>query len=443
MASLAALNSTLVSQSRQIFVMGRHRFFPDLLGKLEEKTKMPQYALIAGASLIIIFLLFFDLEFIAKSANFCLLVSLLPVSIALRKIYIKDASKKPAKRWRRYLPELAFISNLGLLFTLDIVSLAFGQQLALAGAAVYFFYSRKREKRTKKGINISLKENRRLPFFSGSRILVPMANPQTQEALFSVAHSLLAKQKGEIVVLSVKDVPGSVDFHEALADAGETLEVIERGIELAKARNTEIRPVVRAARNIAAGIIEGAEEENSDLIIMGYADHKGKSQINTMDKVLKFSTTDMVFLKLRGSAQAFHPKKILVYVSKYVSLDLLFITATAIAENHKSRLTLFYQLPEGYTKKQKAKTDRMVAGNLHKFNSMALYDVELKATDHIARDLIDLSSEYDLLVFGTNHQKLTKEAIASATEFKVAEQANCSVLMVKEVPGYKKVMSKI
>jgi len=330
-----------------------------------------------------------------------------------------------------------------LLFTLDIVSLAFGQQLALAGAAVYFLYSRKREKRTKRGINISLKENRKMPFFTGSRILVPMANPQTQEALLSVAHSLLVKNKGEIVVLSVKDVPGQVDFYEGLSDASETLEVIERGIELAKSQETEIRPVVRAARNIASGIIEGAEEENSDLIIMGYADHKGNSQINTMDKVMKFSTTDMVFLRLRGSARTFRPKKILVYLSKYVSIDLLFVVATAIAENYGSRLTLLYQLPEGYSKKQKTKTDRMVAANLQKFNSMALYDVELKVTNHVARDLIHLSAEYDLLVFSAKHQKLTKEAIASAIEFQVTEQSHCSVLIVKEVPGYKKVMGRI
>ncbi|RMG67311.1 MAG: amino acid permease, partial [Bacteroidetes bacterium] len=42
LASLAALNSTLVSQSRQVFVMGQHRFFPDALGKLDEDSKKPR-----------------------------------------------------------------------------------------------------------------------------------------------------------------------------------------------------------------------------------------------------------------------------------------------------------------------------------------------------------------------------------------------------------------
>ncbi len=443
LASLGALNSTLVSQSRQIYVMGKHRFFPDRIGKVDQKSKMPRTAIMGGAALIIVFLLFFDLEFIAKSANFCLLVSLLPVSIALRKIYLKNPEQRPKQRWRRFIPELAFLANLGLLFTLDIVSLAFGQQLALVGAAVYFFYSRKREQRAKKGVNIALKENKNLPFFTGSRILLPMANPQTQEGLFAVANAMLAKQKGEIVVLSVKNVPGNVDFYEALADSKDALAVIERGIELAKAQHTEIRPIVRASRSIAAGIKEAAEEEDSDLIIMGYADHTGEQMINNMDKVMKYSTVDQVFLKLRGTARSFHPKRILVFVSKHTNIDLLFIVATAMAEHFNSRLTLLYRLSQDFGRKEKLKTDRTVAHHLQNLKSLALYNVELMVTDNPAAELIKRSNDFDLMIFRNRHQKLSKEAIANSIEFQVAEQSKCSIIMVKEVPGYKKVMARL
>jgi amino acid transporter/nucleotide-binding universal stress UspA family protein len=443
LASLAALNSTLVSQSRQVFVMGKHRFFPDILGKLDEITKTPKAALYLGGVLIVLALIFFDLEFIAKSANFCLLISLVPVSIALRKIYLKDPSKKPKQKWRRYLPELALLANLGLLMTLDIVSLAFGQQLALIGAAIYFFYARKREKRARKGVNISLTKTRKLPFFTGNRILVPVANPASQGALLAIAQALFARKGGEIVVMAIKDVPGKMDFYEALSDAGPTLEVIQRSIELAKETNTEIKPVVRASRNIASGIIEGAEEEDCNLIIMGYADHVHGNPANNMDKILNFSSVDMAFLRLYGPGHNFKPQKILVYIRDNISSDLLFIMASALAEKYGAVLKLVYRLPVGYNKKQKSRLDSRVADNIQKLNSIALYEVQLKVTDDIGSELITMSGSYDLIVFGTNRKNLSKEALQSATEYKIAEQVQCDVLLIKEVPAYKKLLNKL
>ncbi|RMF26698.1 MAG: amino acid permease, partial [Bacteroidetes bacterium] len=87
LASAGALNSTLLSQARQIYAMGKNRFFPALLGEVHQAYKTPFAALFAGGLLVVLFLMLFPLEFIAKAANFCLLVSLLPVSLALRRLY--------------------------------------------------------------------------------------------------------------------------------------------------------------------------------------------------------------------------------------------------------------------------------------------------------------------------------------------------------------------
>jgi amino acid transporter/nucleotide-binding universal stress UspA family protein len=442
LASLAALNSTLVSQSRQIYVMGQHRFFPDALGKLEEDSKKPRIALMAGAVVVSIILLLFDLPFIAKSTSFCLLASLLPVSIALRKIYMKDPSKKPRSLWKRYLPEMALVANVALLFTLDIVSLAFGQQLALVGAAIYFLYSRKREKRSRGGLNINLQESTLSPFFRGSRILVPMSNPQTQQAIFAVSNALLSKKGGEIVVLSIKDTRSDQNFYEALSDADDTMDVIKRSIEMAKADNTSIRPVIRAARSIATGIIQAAEEEHSDLIITGYAPHKdGKPTI--IDRVVRFSATDMIMLKLHDETAAFEPKNIGVCIKGTANLELMTIVATAIAEHFNGRLTLINILPKGYDRKQKDRADSIVIETISKLKSTVLYDVNVRAAEDPIEELINLSSEFDLMLIGIGRLALTEKAISESLSVTFTEQAKCSVIMLKEVSGVKKLMSKI
>ena len=129
LATAAALNSTLLSQARQIFAMGKDRFFPVILGRIHEVSRTPRAALWAGDVFSALSVVFGKLTFIVKSANFCFIVSLLPASIALRKLYKSSGSAKPLRFWKRYIPEAAVLANLILLLTLDWVPTFFGLQL--------------------------------------------------------------------------------------------------------------------------------------------------------------------------------------------------------------------------------------------------------------------------------------------------------------------------
>ena len=53
----------------------------------------------------------------------------------------------------------------------------------------------------------------------GSRILVPVANPQTQPVLFSISEAL-CDRGGELVVLNVVEAREQMDFSSAMGDAG-------------------------------------------------------------------------------------------------------------------------------------------------------------------------------------------------------------------------------
>lgn len=443
MASLGALSSTMVSQSRQTYVMGKNHFFPDVLGKLDAKTKQPKTALIVGATIVSVILISFDLEFIAKAASFCLLASLLPISLALRKIYRKNPAVKPKARWKNFLPEITLIINLGLLFTLDIASLAFGQQLALAGAAVYFFYSRKREKRHREGLNIILEEEKRFSFFSRNTVLVPMSNPETQKSLLMLSNTLMAKRGGDIIVLAVKDVPVGKDFYEALSGAKESLEVIKRSVELAKLNNIKITPVIRASHNIPKGIVQAGESENSDLIIMGFPRRKTPGKPSILSQAMKMSITDMAIMNLKTPVEHFSPRKIAIYVKSSTHLTLMLNCATAIAENRGARIVLLKFLPVKYSRRQKQRADKLIVEAIENFNSSALYDISLIPTDHPKEEILKYSTGVDLLIIGAERGKKTAKAIEESISFRISEQAACSVLMVKSISKMKKLASKL
>ena len=81
------------------------------------------------------------------------------------------------------------------------------------GFLIYFFYSRKREVRARTGMRLVLSEQHKSKHRSNFRILVPMANPQTQPALFAISESLLSRQSGELVLLNVVRATEQVDFY--------------------------------------------------------------------------------------------------------------------------------------------------------------------------------------------------------------------------------------
>jgi APA family basic amino acid/polyamine antiporter len=440
LASLGALSSTLISQSRQTYAMGKDKFFPDPLGKLDSKTNQPKMALLIGAGLVALLLLSFDVNFIAKAANFSLIISLLPVSLALWKIYRDNPSVKPKAKWKHYLPHATLIINLGLLMSLGIVSLAFGQQLALVGAAIYFFYSRKREKKGREGLNIVLEDKKKFSLFSTNKVIVTMSNPETQKSLLMFSDTLLAKKGGEVVVLAIKNVPSDIDFYEALSEAGETLEIIKRSVTMAKDKNIKIQPVVRASRDVAMGIIDAAEELKSHLIIMGFPKPQLDGKPGILIKVLKNSYTDVIVLNLKIRSENFKPKKIGVYVHDAANLNLMLVCATAVAEKHDAKVIIKAYLPEKYNKRQKAKIDKMMVESLEIFNSPALYEINVNVSNNPLEDLIAQSETLDVLIVGTE-QLGNENKFEHSLPFQLARHAHCSVILVKTVSKFKKLIN--
>jgi len=449
LASAGALNSTLLSKGRQIYAMGNHHFLPRILGRIHEAKKTPQAALYAGGLLIMLMLLVFDLGFIAKSANFCLLASLLPISLALRKLYRDYPEHRPASFFRRRLPEAALIANVGLLFTLDWLSLMFGVQLAGIGAVVYFVYSRKREIRTRDGMNIVLAEPEKKPLLrlsTGTRILVPMANPKTQQAIFSVSDAMLAHQEGgEIIVLSVVNAPEQVSFYAALSNADYALEIIERSAALAKLTKVPVKPIIRASRSIPRGIVHAAEEENCNLIVMGYAGTNPTKSASLMEEVLHHTHTDTIFIKLKRLDDYFAPKRIAVSLGGRFNLNLQLMVQLAgnLADYFGGEITFLNILPTDFTPDQKAQTDKAFIEALQQDHSRALYNIQVLASDEPLETLVEKSTEFDLLIVGTTKVAMLEQAVVGSFATQIAERSHCSVAIVRVVPTPEKIIKKI
>ena len=437
LASAAALNSTLLSQARQIFAMGKNGFLPSLLGRIHAVNRTPLAALGVGGIATAVALIFGDLTFIVKSANFCFLSSLLPASFALRKLYRTSDSGDSPGRWRRYLPEASCFANLALLFTLDWVSMIFGLQLMGVGFLIYFFYARKREVRSRTGMSLVLSERNKSTQTSNFRILIPVANPQTQPALFAISESLLGGQGGELVVLNVVQATEQVDFYSALSHAEDSVDLLDGSAQLRTSDLVKIRPVVRVSRSLPKGIVHAAEEENCNLIVMGYTGEETSASIQLVEEVLNYSRTDIVLFKLRGE---FGPKRIGVSLGGSGNLNLIVRLAGALADRYGGHITFMNILPENYTAEQKAHSSKILVEAIKQHGAKALYRIEVASSGRPLDFLVERSAEFDLLVVGATKVRFLEKAAVGPFSSQIAMRSDCSVAIVRVAPTVKKIM---
>lgn len=439
LASAAALNSTLVSQARQIYAMGRDRLLPERLGGLSPSSGVPVWALLGGALTTIAVLLLAELDFIAKAANFALLFAMLPLSFALHRL---NRQQDRITLWRRALPWAALLANAGLLLTLDRESLFFGGTLVGIGCLVFLGYSYASERRGRAGYSVALADSNGAQgrLFRGERILLPMANPATQERLLSVAQALLPRDTGQVVLLSVvRAMPGERP-REALrrhSSTQEALGLISHAADVAEQTGIDFVPVMRAANSLPEGIADASVEERCGLVIMGWASRDDGSPSRLLDEVVSRVRADLIFLQLTSDAP---PRRVGVALGARSNLPLMVRAAAALAEDNAGEVVYLNVLPQYFSPNHLRHARRVHGEAIGRHTAMVPYRAEILRSDNPLAALVRRSEELDLLVIGSAQAGPYARGAVGSFSAMVAAQARCSVMIVRSTPSLGKVV---
>jgi len=97
------------------------------------------------------------------------------------------------------------------------------------------------------------------------RILVPIANPKTQEHLITLADILSRISKGILLPLHVAQ-----EVNRRVVGLEHQQQLLERVPEILSDPETQIQPVRRVDASIAKGILHAAIENEASLIVMGW-----------------------------------------------------------------------------------------------------------------------------------------------------------------------------
>ena len=188
-----------------------------------------------------------------------------------------------------------------------------------AGGLVYLAYSKgaKRTLERERVIRYLMAKQARKEY----KILVPVGNPDTMKSLVTVAAAIAKKFDGEILLLSVVEVPYYVPLERGVARAGDFRSQLMLAEKICEREGVDdVKRMIKISHRLSHGILETAREENCNFIVMGRVSRRtlGDRLLATViDAVLDDAPCDVAVVR-PGAGDLTDVDRILVAVSGHV-----------------------------------------------------------------------------------------------------------------------------
>ncbi|AFZ11777.1 Cl- channel voltage-gated family protein [Crinalium epipsammum PCC 9333] len=146
----------------------------------------------------------------------------------------------------------------------------------------------------------------RSPAVGKGRLLVPLANPQTAEAILQLAAAIARDRNFEIECIQVVLVPRHNSPAETPVKTTKSRRLLRQAERWGRQWDIPIHTQIKVAQDVAQAILETIKERHIDLIVMGWNGSASKSgQIlgSVVDTIIERASCDAVLVKLGEKTQ--------------------------------------------------------------------------------------------------------------------------------------------
>jgi APA family basic amino acid/polyamine antiporter len=436
LSTVSALNATVLTASRQTFAIARDGFMPAFLARINARFRTPHFAIVAVGVIAILIAAWGDVRFVAHLTNFCLLFALIIVNASVimlrrRRPELKRPFRLP---FGSVIPTLGIVFNFIMLLFMDWSTYLSGIIYLAAGGLVYIAYSKgaKRTLERERVIRYLMAKQARKEY----KILVPIANPDTMKSLVTVAAAIASKFDGEILLLSVVEVPYYVPLERGVARTGDYRPQLLLAEKICEREGVaDVKRMIKISHRLSHGILETAREENCNFIVMGRVSRASLSDrllATVIDAVLENAPCDVAVVR-PGSRDLADVERILVAVSASANARLAAELAPAFADRFDAKLRVI--TVSGAT--DEFGLPRYSASNLL---DDALCDVEcrrgferevLYAPD-VTEAVISEIRPKDLVVLGARKGGAWEQMLFKSVPEEISERVDNTVVIIKK-----------
>lgn len=451
LATVSSANASILSAARVNFAMGRDKILTSWLNKIHSKFRTPFRAIvITGVVILVLIGVGVGIETLADVASFLYLITYALVHIAvivMRRAEPEDYNpdfKLPSWAYP-VIPLLGAISCLVIVAQMRMLVLVIGGGIALVGVLWYFGYAATRAiKPSLVGDAIAAQARAPAPD-ERYRIVVPVANPQTEQHLIQIGGAI-GKNYGEaeIVAVSVLEVPQQTSLEQGIKFEDER--VRRQQDLLNSARNTAeqaglgLRTRSIVAHSVSTAVLNVLQEERAQHLVLGWSGSRKRYQFilgSNIDHIVDEARCEISLVK-PGTA----PVKdivVLVGTGPYTTLAIERGRDLLVSNNEGASLTLLtVQSPS-----TDQRVDPETAGR-GLINSMAhesgletdRYKSKVIVSDNVRESLLQSVENYDTVCIGATRSTAIRQVLFGSIPEEIGEHTDGTVI-ISRGPQYK------
>jgi len=446
LATASSANASILASARINFAMGRDGIVTDWLNEIHPSFATPYRSILVTGGVIIVFIaaLGQQLEVLAKAASVLHLIVYALINVGLivfREADVEEYDPDFTVPLYPLTPIVGAIASLALVTFMDTVEIALSLAFVAVAVAWYLGYARRHTtyegalgefvaERSDEMPDIAVSAAETVaPAGDDYRVMVPLANPEHQRTLITLA-SAIAKQRGGSVlathVVTVPDQTPLASAREQADDIDATSErLLDRAREDAETFGVEVDTATVVSHQGYDAIFDAARTHETDLVVMGWGPDThwspGRAE-SAIDDVAGDPPCDFLVLRDRG----FDTERVLVPTAGGPDSELSAEIATVLRGEFGSEVTLLYVADEG----ESAEGADFLAGWA---NDHDLGDADLHVeTGDVETAIESAAEDATLVVIGASERGLLQRLVSGSVVMDVVEDVDCSVILAEK-----------
>jgi len=458
---LSAANATVLAGSRVKLAMSRRDHLPEQFEDLHPSFNTPYRSVLLTAGMIAFFIFFFTvfpraafgtttidtalltfhmgIEAIAHFADFMLLTGLIVVNFAVvrsRKKYpdIDRGFEVPAVP---YVPVVAVIANLVLMLNVEPGAFLIGLLAEVVGVVLWVTVIGTTSEAAIEQETPTVVEQHH-PIDHEFQILVPVANPDHAEQLMRTARDIAADRGGEVLVLSVVELPEQTPLSEGDEYVDERRDLLDDAMSVTAGGGDAEVPVngtIRVGHHVDEAIVHTVIQHDSDAVLLGWhgRDTRRRDVIlgSTVDTVVQEADCDVLVERIGSTGE---PESVLLPTAGGPHARYAAEVARAISHMTGASITMLRVVDPDADEQAHG----LVTSSFDEAASV-LEDVPhetrlLEATD-VAGAIVEETAGYDLTFMGATREGLFQQVVFGSIPEAVGRDAEGTVIMARKNLG--------
>ncbi len=446
LATASSANASILSSARINFAMGRDKIVTNWLNDIHPRFATPYRSILVTGVMIIVFILFLgqDLAILATAASVLHLIVYALMNLALIAFREGDVPEyDPDFTVPLYpvTPIVGATASLGLIYFIRWEAQVLSALFVLGAVLWYFLYARKKTS-VEGALGQYIRERpEEMPDFavsaaeaaspdvaSGYDVMVPVANPQTEDELVTLGATMAKQNEGTVHAVHIVEVPDqtSLEYAREQLDKVDTASdaLMASARETAAAHDVDLETHIVVSHRPFDEIFDSARRLDADSVVMGWSPRRPWTSGRTggaLDELTMDLPCDFLVFRDRG----FDPSRVLLPTAGGPDSDLSAEAAKALRDVHGADVSVLHVVDE--------ETDRAKGMSFigDWADSHGLGDAELlvEATDDIEDAIRSEANEHTLLLMGATRRGLLSRLLHDSLVFDVVDDVGCSVLL--------------